>query len=66
MGDFNLSSGVAGQKWKSLFSGLTFPIWKPDRQIDYILSRSEIAKEKGTLTAFDTSDHLAVSVEIDL
>jgi endonuclease/exonuclease/phosphatase family metal-dependent hydrolase len=66
MGDFNLGSGVAGRRWKSLFTGLTFPIWKPERQIDYILSRSEIAQEKGTLTAFDTSDHLAVSVEIDI
>ena len=66
MGDFNLSSGVSGRKWRSLVKGLTFPIWKPDRQIDYILTTRRIQVQKETLTAFDTSDHLAVSVEIDL
>ncbi|MEI8066778.1 MAG: endonuclease/exonuclease/phosphatase family protein [Actinomycetes bacterium] len=65
MGDFNLSQGVVGRKWKSLFNGLTFPIWEPDRQIDYILTSSKIQVQKETLTAFDTSDHLAVSVEVD-
>jgi endonuclease/exonuclease/phosphatase family metal-dependent hydrolase len=65
LGDFNLSSGVNGRKWRSLIKGYTFPIWQPDRQIDYILTTRKIHVQKETLTAFDTSDHLAVSVEMD-
>ena len=63
LGDFNLASWVNGRQWKSLLTELTFPIWKPDRQIDYILTRGDFEIRNGAVTAFDISDHLAVQIE---
>jgi len=61
MGDFNLSQ-ISGE-WKSTFDGFTFPVWAPERQIDFILTRDGRC-EAGAIQGFETSDHAALIVEI--
>lgn len=61
IGDFNLSR-LSGA-WKSTFDGNTFPVWEPERQIDFILTKSG-QSEAGTIVGFETSDHAALIVEI--
>ncbi|MSX19398.1 MAG: hypothetical protein F2803_05740 [Actinobacteria bacterium] len=63
IGDLNLSR-IPGP-WKSVFSGFTFPVWAPERQIDFILSRSGQC-EAAVIEGFETSDHAALIAEISL
>lgn len=63
MGDFNLSR-LTGD-WKSTFDGDTFPVWQPERQIDFILTHDGQASD-GTIQGFETSDHAALIVELDM
>ena len=63
MGDFNLFHATRFSKWISLGSGLTFPIWKPDRQIDYIMSRKNISTAYTTV-GLEISDHRALICEV--
>ena len=61
MGDFNISS-IRGP-WKPPHTGNTFPVWAPERQIDFILTKSG-QSEAGTIAGFETGDHAALIVEI--
>lgn len=63
MGDFNLPK-ISGP-WKSTMAGFTFPVWAPDCQIDYILTRSG-ESNAGVIEGFETSDHAALIVELDI
>jgi endonuclease/exonuclease/phosphatase family metal-dependent hydrolase len=62
-GDFNLRHLYFLSTWKSHFSHLTFPVWKPDRQIDYLLS-SQLHSSCYEVISLETSDHCAIVVEI--
>ncbi|MEI6648445.1 MAG: endonuclease/exonuclease/phosphatase family protein [Actinomycetes bacterium] len=63
MGDFNLHHGTRFSKWKSLGAGLTFPIWEPDRQIDYIMALDE-KKSSSKIIALAISDHKALVCDL--
>lgn len=61
MGDFNLSK-ISGE-WKSTFDGNTFPVWAPERQIDFILTHDGDC-DAAVIEGFETSDHAALIVEL--
>ena len=63
LGDFNLSK-ISGP-WKSIHNGFTFPVWAPERQIDFILTRSG-KSSAALIEGFETSDHAALIAEIEL
>ncbi len=63
MGDFNLPHAPRFSRWHSLLAAKTFPIWNPDRQIDYVLSSSN-KKVTGRTHQFSVSDHLALVVDV--
>ncbi len=69
MGDLNLrrSSWVRGINWNSLATKLTFPTWKPEVQIDYILSQKVASEDVVAieLAPSGISDHLPISVDLD-
>ena len=44
----------------------TFPAWKPDRAIDHILTTPGIASDNRCAVPAASSDHLALSVELDV
>ncbi len=44
----------------------TFPSWKPDRAIDHILTTASIHSENRQAMPAAASDHLALSVELDV
>ena len=67
MGDLNMTppTPAAVTGWRSLANGLTFPVDRPDRQLDHVLLRGEL----GTVTATSApqlplSDHRALTVDI--
>ena len=62
-GDFNLRHLYFLSDWKSLFSHFTFPVWEPDRQIDYLLS-SKLHTARYEVLSLETSDHCAIVIEI--
>jgi endonuclease/exonuclease/phosphatase family metal-dependent hydrolase len=62
-GDFNLRHLFFHSGWNSYFSHLTFPVWKTDRQIDYLLGTIP-AQVRYEVLSLETSDHCAIVVEI--
>ncbi len=60
MGDFNLKSIGKRGRWKLLFAAQTFPIWEPDRQIDYFLAKQSLVE--GFTRHSCVSDHLAIGI----
>ncbi|MGY0505639.1 endonuclease/exonuclease/phosphatase family protein [Luteimonas sp. e5] len=74
MGDFNC--GVEQPEMDVLFRRTrlqppdcdvpTFPAWAPERAIDHILATSEISSEKHCALPAAASDHLALSVELEV
>ncbi len=65
MGDFNLFHAPRFSHWHSMFEAETFPIWNPDRQIDYVLSTHE-KSVSGATHSFGVSDHLALTIELGM
>jgi endonuclease/exonuclease/phosphatase family metal-dependent hydrolase len=67
MGDLNMTpptpTSVTG--WQSLASGLTFPLDEPDRQLDHVLLRGDLAPVTATASlALPLSDHRALTVDV--
>ena len=67
MGDLNMTpptpASVTG--WRSLASGLTFPVEAPDRQLDHVLLRGSLGPVTATSApALPLSDHRALTVDI--
>ena len=74
MGDMNCrpdSSEIKRLHAKAGLSGLThdlhtFPSWRPERNIDQILVSSSLKVERTQVLNHTFSDHLPVSMEIEL
>jgi endonuclease/exonuclease/phosphatase family metal-dependent hydrolase len=67
MGDLNMTpptpSTVTG--WRSLGTGLTFPVDEPDRQLDHVLLRGPLGPVTATTAVtLPLSDHRALTVDI--
>jgi endonuclease/exonuclease/phosphatase family metal-dependent hydrolase len=55
---------VNSLRWRSLVKQLTFPIWKPDRQIDHFLARPGTKATLEPTVASKISDHLPISITL--
>ena len=68
VGDLNISNSfdesVNSIRWRSLVKQLTFPVWKPDRQIDYFLARPGTKAKLEPTVASKISDHLPISITL--
>ena len=65
MGDLNLRRLGWGNRWHSLMKAITFPVWKPQRQIDYFLNRNQHELHSEIYTSA-ISDHFAISIDIEI
>ena len=65
MGDLNLRRLGWGNRWHSLIDSVTFPVWKPKRQIDYFLSKNVFNVSSHIYTSA-ISDHFAISMDITI
>jgi endonuclease/exonuclease/phosphatase family metal-dependent hydrolase len=68
VGDLNLPKNlpVVASKWRSLATQATYPSWGAKIQFDYILTRSTMASTQLPTVATGVSDHLPLSVELQL
>ena len=68
VGDLNIANSweesVNSLRWRSLVKQLTFPIWKPDRQIDHFLARPGTKAKLEPTVASKISDHLPISITL--
>lgn len=68
VGDLNIANtfdeSVNSYRWRSLVKQLTFPVWKPDRQIDHFLARPGVRAKLEPTVASKISDHLPISITI--
>jgi len=68
VGDLNISNSfdesVNSFRWRSLVKQLTFPVWKPDRQIDHFLARPGTKAKLEPTVASKISDHLPISITL--
>jgi endonuclease/exonuclease/phosphatase family metal-dependent hydrolase len=68
VGDLNLPKNlpVVASKWRSLATQATYPSWGAKIQFDYILTRSAMESTQLPTVATGVSDHLPLSVELNL
>jgi len=68
VGDLNIANSweesVNSFRWRSLVKQLTFPVWKPDRQIDHFLARPGTKATLEPTVASKISDHLPISITL--
>ena len=74
MGDFNCECG--SQEFRYLLDKIdlrgpscdmmTFPSWRPNRKLDHILVSSSLTLAKAEVLNYAHSDHLPISVELEL
>lgn len=67
-GDLNIANdwqeSVNSLRWRSIVKQKTFPIWKPDRQIDHFLTRPKTEVNLEPVVICKVSDHLPISISI--
>lgn len=74
MGDFNCECGSKEFRFlldKTDLRGpscdmMTFPSWRPNRKLDHILASSSLKLAKAEVLSYAHSDHLPISVEVEL
>ncbi|HVV75440.1 MAG TPA: endonuclease/exonuclease/phosphatase family protein [Mycobacteriales bacterium] len=66
MGDLNMSTAAAARVsgWRSLVSAPTFPVGDPTRQLDYVLTNSDLSVAAARAMPARLSDHLALVVDV--
>jgi endonuclease/exonuclease/phosphatase family metal-dependent hydrolase len=68
VGDLNIANNfdesVNSYRWRSQVKQLTFPVWKPDRQIDHFLAHPSIKAKLELTVASKISDHLPISITL--
>jgi endonuclease/exonuclease/phosphatase family metal-dependent hydrolase len=68
VGDLNIADSweesVNSLRWRSLVKQLTFPVWKPDRQIDHFLARPGTKAKLEPTVSSKISDHLPISITL--
>ena len=66
MGDLTMESPLARRVTglRSLVDAVTFPVEKPERQIDHILGRGVVTAGDGEAVRLSVSDHRALVVEL--
>lgn len=67
-GDLNIADGwlesVNSLRWRSLVKQLTFPVWKPNQQIDHFLAKKGIKAKLEPTVASKISDHIPISIAL--
>ena len=68
VGDLNIvnswEESVNSYRWRSLVKQLTFPVWKPNQQIDHFLARPGTKAKLEAMVASKVSDHLPISITL--
>ena len=68
VGDLNIPNdwqeSVNSLRWRSLVKQLTFPVWKPNQQIDHFLARPGTKAKLEPMVASKISDHLPISITL--
>jgi prolyl-tRNA synthetase len=68
VGDLNIPNdwqeSVNSLRWRSLVKQLTFPVWKPNQQIDHFLAKRGIKAILEPMVASKISDHLPISITL--
>jgi endonuclease/exonuclease/phosphatase family metal-dependent hydrolase len=68
VGDLNIvnswEESVNSYRWRSLVKQLTFPVWKPNQQIDHFLARPGTKAKLEPMVASKISDHLPISITL--
>ena len=68
MGDLNIPNdwqeSVNSPRWRSLVNQLTFPVWKPNQQIDHFLAKRGTKAKLEPTVASKISDHLPISITL--
>ena len=69
MGDLNMPDGRPAQitGYRTLARHYTFPVEKPDRQLDHILMRGRLGEVTASSSlALPLSDHRALTVDLSI
>jgi endonuclease/exonuclease/phosphatase family metal-dependent hydrolase len=68
VGDLNIAESweesVNSLRWRSLVKQLTFPVWKPNQQIDHLLAKRGTKAKLEPTVASKISDHLPISITL--
>lgn len=68
VGDLNIvnswEESVNSYRWRSLVKQLTFPVWKPNQQIDHFLAKRGTKAILEPTVASKISDHLPISITL--
>lgn len=68
VGDLNIPNdwqeSVNSPRWRSLVNQLTFPVWKPNQQIDHFLAKRGTKAKLEPTVASKISDHLPISITL--
>ena len=68
VGDLNIAESwqesVNSLRWRSLVKQLTFPVWKPNQQIDHFLAKRGTKARLEPTVASKISDHLPISITL--
>jgi endonuclease/exonuclease/phosphatase family metal-dependent hydrolase len=68
VGDLNIPNdwqeSVNSPRWRSLVKQLTFPVWKPNQQIDHFLAKRGTKAKLEPTVASKISDHLPISITL--
>ena len=68
VGDLNIPNdwqeSVNSPRWRSLVKQLTFPVWKPNQQIDHFLAKRGTKAILEPSVASKISDHLPISITL--
>lgn len=68
VGDLNIAKSwqesVNSLRWRSLVKQLTFPVWKPNQQIDHFLAKRGTKATLEPTVASKISDHLPISIKL--
>lgn len=68
VGDLNIAESwqesVNSLRWRSLVKQLTFPVWKPNQQIDHFLAKRGTKATLEPTVASKISDHLPISITL--